>query len=270
MAKRKRPVEEPEELEQDEDEEQDEEELEAAPPAPDPNAEAIKALRADLDAEKAERFRLEGEVRASRATRDTRPEPDEVLTDAEIDEGIAAGGARARAVMEKAARIEAKKVAKAYEATIADLTSKVDGYGMPALARHEQHIASQGLTFFADYKDEIEKRLGQLPLATRTQPEAVRQIYALVAGEHLDEIVERRVNEALKKANGSPGVGGPTNIRGRGQGDTTLPSASELLGEAEARRIAEKGGEEQFAKKMGLSGWAEFVELSRGEARGNA
>lgn len=256
MARKRHVAEpEPEEITEDLDEEEGEAEVVAAP---DPRDEAIKALRSDLDKEREERLRLEGRMSAPRTEPPPRIEAEETLDDAELDEAIAQGGAKARAVIGKAARIEAKKIAKTYEAAIEDMRTKVDGFGMPALARHEAQLTSVGLTFYKDYEKEINERLAQLPLQTRTQPEAIQQIYALVVGGHLDEIVERRVEEAVKKANGSPG-GGPTNVRGRSQGDTRVPSAQELWGPDEAALIASKGGEDNYARKNGFTDWGTML-----------
>lgn len=272
MGRKRRAAEPEPEIVDDEDvEDEDEQDDEVEEAKSDPNGDAIKQLRLDLENERAERLVLKGRLEERESRREApRAEPEEVVDDTEIDEAIAAGGAKARAVMQKMARIEAQKIAKTFEPAMADMRTKVDGFGLPALARHTAAIESASLTHYTRYKKEIDERLNQLPVETRTQPEAIRQIYALVAGEHLDEIVEERVAAALKKQNGSPGAG-PTTIRGRGADDTHVPSAEELWGPAEARMIQSKGGEDAYAKKNGFVDWASMLrETGALEVKGNA
>lgn len=253
----------------------------SAPPQPDPRDKQIEALTAALTRSDSQRDAMYDAAMAS-ARAGNKPVEDDTpritVSEQQIDDAYEAGDEKAARRLERRLHREELAVAehrasKRAEAAVGAVASQVSDVGIPAMAaivreqveKSDYPAAKKMPAHLRSKVDEYLNSPGTNP-AARVNPEIVRRAYALVAGENLEEIVNAEVERRIRS--GASGDGGAGTSRGRNAKDSAnaTPSVEQLFGKDVAADVAEQGGPDKFAQRMGAKNWAEYASWQGGNA----
>lgn len=167
--------------------------------------------------------------------------------------------------------VEAMRLLAAEQAN--ERVSALEQTGVASLQSLTKQVALQKLSHYEQYQDEIEGYLQQL---AQQAPDALLnpQVYELahnyVVGQHVDDLVEAKVQEELRRRQQAPvgDIGPAGRVTTHGQGGGKIPSPTELFGPEIEQTLAQKGGADNWAQSLGYQNWADYVQKT--EVEGNA
>lgn len=144
--------------------------------------------------------------------------------------------------------------------------------GTSAISALTERVMRAEMPHYALLKPEIEKKLAMLDPSLRMQPEAIANLYNLVAGENIDKIVNAAVEAKLREARGNPdgnadgkgterGVNGPTSANEA----LTKEFAAEVGAEAMQALKARNQTPEQFVARLGYKDLETYLKAARPE-----
>jgi len=236
-------------------------------PAPSVSPEEVSQLRETITGLNEQLAEMRGALTAMQSVRRepaAAPIQESLISDEEIEAAIEEGkgaASKVRALVNQTAEQVTRKI-KLEEidplrnssiSTLRDLSAR----------------SIESLPHYKDYKKEIEQMANQMAPETLVSPETWRLLYNNVIGTHQEEITQRAVEEAMRKARddtGSPNL--PGNSSGRAQEPKTpRRSARDIGGDAAAEALRAKGvDEDELVRRMNIPGvttWEEYLEMGR-------
>ncbi len=244
-----------------------------APTEPDPRDAEMAELRASLNANQVETANLRGSydtllasTNAGNAPPVVTPEPPPTVE--QIEAALQAGESAAPLIA-KLVSHTTNEVRAGLEAKLAAMATRVDTYGLGAIAEHARHIAGlqtgedgkPKLKYYGRFKKEIDTVVAGMPTESQLTPDAIVGAHQYVVGQHMDDIIKEEVEARLRAAGGDPNMAlGTSGGNGRSNTSTHVPDAAEAFGNEYAAAVKAKGGEDAFAKKMNYDGWEDYLQ----------
>jgi len=122
----------------------------------------------------------------------TVPSIDDVSDD-EFEKAVNEGGPGAATVVRKRMKAEAARASQ----SLAQELNTIKSHGLSSIA-HLTRSQLQAKPLYARYKKEVDQALDALDPVLQTNPQVLDSVYAMVIGQHAEEIAQEKVQEALR------------------------------------------------------------------------
>jgi len=139
--------------------------------------------------------------------------------------------------------------------------------GLDTMGAISNRVVAKELEYLNDYRDEIEAYRQRMPANVRAHPDAIKMAHDFVVSQHLGEIVQKKVDAAVRQAVRDDAPTRPSpHGRGRDFKVEGVPTPSELgLTDQQCAAVEARGGWDEWASKMSMGRFKDYK--SYAEAR---
>ena len=178
------------------------------------------------------------------------PQQPEKLTDAAIQKLVDDGKG-----------VEAMRMLAAEQAR--EAVAPLEQTGTNAIQHLTRQVATQTLPHYQQYQDEIDAYIGEVARnspGAMLNPDIYKLAHNFVVGQHVDDIVEQRVQERLRAKAAPVGDAAPAQGKAPGSPDG-VPTPQELFkgNDEVVQSLEQKGGPDVWAQSIGYADWADYV-----------
>jgi len=208
-------------------------------------------------------------IRAIQLSNQGRPGQVEVppsdVTDEEIEAALQEG--RGAKVFRKMVSGETEKLRR--EMVAAKQAIENESYG--AMTSVASEVARPKMKHYDKYKKEIDDSLAQLPPQSRANPQVHLEVYNMVAGRHMDEIIASEVEAAIRKSRTSAPAPTPGSATSRGTSSPTTQTVKEIFGDDADRALRAMGRDpDAWAKRMGYESMEAYMKMAAEQEGGES
>lgn len=156
-----------------------------------------------------------------------------------------------------------RRAARAEVRGVADRLGNLENVGLTAIANLTRDVAVASMPYYKKYKTEIDAYINQLPIQSRLDGAIYTLAHDAVVGKHTAEIAEETRQATIRSFNDNGGAQSP-GASGRAVQREPAVSVSAEFGEESAQALRDQGNDEDsFAKKLGYSSFADYVEKTK-------
>jgi len=132
--------------------------------------------------------------------------------------------------------------------------------GLASLERIAKRDGASGKKHYQRFAKEIEEYMSQLPQESRVMPEFYEMAYNIVVGKNMDKLTQEALEAAQRQRETASVPDEYTGSRRRSRTPKgEVPQPEDLFDDDVLASLAQKGGPDGWAQKMGYDNWNDYA-----------
>lgn len=181
-----------------------------------------------------------------------------LITEAELAEALDDDPKKAAP---KINRLIEQKISAAADQIVQTRIKPLEDFGTNSLAALSKRAALTDMPYYKKYQKEIDGHMARLPAELQGNPEAWKTAHDAVAGRHVEELLNERLEEKLRGQREEAQTPTPAATKGVKE-EKKVPTLEELAGADGASALRLKGiDEHEFARRLGYESWEAYTKV---------